>query len=73
MIDILLLWLRQRIKHWTKPAPTVLISRILTDVTRSRSNLIVENALLPQQLIVMYRQIKRPQRTIGTLLTMVKG
>ena len=63
MIDNLLLWLQQRIKHWTKPAAAVLISGLLTDVTRSRSDLIVENALLRQQLIVLHRQIKRPQLT----------
>ncbi|MFZ1042697.1 MAG: hypothetical protein WCA79_04045 [Anaerolineales bacterium] len=74
MIDNLLLWLQQHIKHWTKPATAVLISGLLTNVTRSRSDLIVENALLRQQLIVLHRQIKRPQgrpvcgtacRTIG--------
>ena len=54
-------WLQDRIKHWTKPAPAVLISGLVTDVTRSRSDLIVENALLRQQLIVLHRQIKRPQ------------
>ncbi len=42
---------------------SVLISGLLADVTRSRSDLIVENALLRQQLIVLYRQIKRPQLT----------
>jgi putative transposase len=46
MIDNLLFWLQQHIKHWTKPATEALISGLLTDVTRSRSDLIVENALL---------------------------
>ncbi|MFZ1039940.1 MAG: helix-turn-helix domain-containing protein [Anaerolineales bacterium] len=40
-----------------------MISGLLTDVTRSRSDLIMENALLRQQLIVLHRQIKRPQLT----------
>jgi hypothetical protein len=35
----------------------------LSDVTRSRTDLIVENALLRQQLIVLRRQVKRPQLT----------
>ena len=61
MIDNLLHWLQQHIKHWTKPATAVLIGGLLADVTRSRSDLIVENALLRQQLIVLHRQIKRPQ------------
>jgi len=37
-----------------------LISGVLSDLTRSRSDLIVENALLRQQLIVLHRQVKRP-------------
>ena len=61
MMSHILHWLQDRIKHWTKPAPAVLISGLVTDVTRSRSDLIVENALLRQQLIVLHRQIKRPQ------------
>jgi hypothetical protein len=63
MIGNLLHWLQQHIKHWTKPATAVLIPGLLADVTRSRSDLIVENALLRQQLIVLHRQIKRPQLT----------
>ncbi|MCJ7433148.1 MAG: integrase core domain-containing protein [Anaerolineales bacterium] len=54
-------WLQERVKHWTKPATSVLIIGILSDLTRSRTDLIVENALLRQQLIVLNRQIKRPR------------
>jgi len=39
------------------------VSSLLSDITRRRSDLIVENALLRQQLIVLNRQIKRPQLT----------
>ncbi|MBN1449837.1 MAG: hypothetical protein JW963_02390, partial [Anaerolineales bacterium] len=35
----------------------------LSDLTRSRSDLIVENALLRQQLFVLNRQVKRPLLT----------
>jgi hypothetical protein len=35
--------------------------------TRSRADLIAENATLRQQLIVLNRQIKRPQLTNGDL------
>jgi putative transposase len=52
-------WLQERVKHWTKPATPGLLS----DLTRSRADLVVENALLRQQLIVLNRQIKRPQLT----------
>jgi putative transposase len=56
-------WLQERIKHWIKPATPVLVSGVLADITRSRTDLIVENALLRQQLIVLKRQVKRPQLT----------
>jgi putative transposase len=56
-------WLKERIKYWTKPAPSVLIVGILSDLTRTHTNLIVQNALLRQQLIVLNRQIKRPRLT----------
>ena len=54
---------QQQIKHWAKPATLSLISGVISDLTRSRSDLIVENALLRQQLIVLHRQVKRPLLT----------
>src|SRR6266487_253479 len=56
-------WLQERIKLWTKPATSILIIGILSDLARNRTDLVVENALLRQQLIVLKRQIKRPQLT----------
>ena len=56
-------WLQERVKHWIKPATSVLLVGILSDLTRSRTDLVVENALLRQQLIVLKRHIKRPQLT----------
>jgi putative transposase len=56
-------WLQDRIKLWTKPASSVLIIGILSDLTRSRTDLVIENALLRQQLIILKRQTKRPQLT----------
>jgi hypothetical protein len=58
-----LLWLREHIKHWIKPATSVLIIGAISDLTRSQADLVVENALLRQQLIVLNRQIKRSQLT----------
>ena len=55
--------LQQRIKQWVKPATLSLISGVLADLTRSRTDLVVENALLRQQLIVLHRQVKRPLLT----------
>jgi putative transposase len=41
------------------------------DTTRSRADLIAENALLRQQLIVLSRQIKRPQLTKADRIRLV--
>jgi putative transposase len=49
-------WLQQRIKCWIKPATPVLIIDLLSDLTHSRIDLILENALLRQQLIILKRQ-----------------
>ena len=57
------IWIQRLIKQWSKPATLTLISGIFSDLTRSRSDLVIENALLRQQLIVLYRQVKRPQIT----------
>ena len=57
----ILLWLEERIKRWTKPATSVLIIGLLSDLTRNHNDLVVENALLRQQLILLNRQIKRPK------------
>ena len=59
----ILLWLQERVKHWIKPAASVLLVGILSDLKRSHTELVVENALLRQQLIVLNRQIKRPRLT----------
>ena len=59
----ILLWLQERVKLWTKPATPVLAIGLLSDLTRSRTDLLIENALLRQQLIILKRQVKRPQLT----------
>jgi putative transposase len=50
-------WLRK----WTKPDNHGLVGGAVADATRSKSELMLENALLRQQLIVVSRQVKRPQ------------
>ncbi len=51
------------IKDRIRPSNLTLIAGRYSDLTRSRTDLIVENALLRQQLIVLKRQVKRPQLT----------
>jgi putative transposase len=52
-----------RFTLWTKPLRISLPISTLTDLGRSKSELIAENALLRQQLIVLRRQVKRPTFT----------
>ena len=61
------------VKKWTKPATAALAVGAIQDLTRAKSDLIVENAILRQQLIVLKRSIKRPKFTTGdrTRLTLL--
>jgi putative transposase len=47
----------------TKPDTTSLLLGTLTDLARSQSELVAENALLRQQLLILRRQVKRPACT----------
>jgi putative transposase len=55
--------LYHRFLAWTKPDTTSLMPGMLTDLARSKSELVAENAFLRQQLIIMRRQVKRPDCT----------
>ena len=55
--------LLQPLRHWTKPDNHAPIPNAALDLARSKSELMLENALLRQQLIVLQRQTKRPKLT----------
>jgi hypothetical protein len=55
--------LRKHISSWTKPTSTSAALGILSDLVRTKPQLIIENALLRQQLIVLTRSVKRPHFT----------
>jgi putative transposase len=55
--------LHHRFIAWTKPNTTSLLLGTLTDLSRCKSELVAENALLRQQLIILRRQVKRPACT----------
>ena len=63
--------LSSRFTRWTKPLGTSLPLGTLTDLGRSKSELIAENALLRQQLIMLRRQVKRPTFTRADRLLLV--
>jgi hypothetical protein len=67
-------WLRQGLhpiieslnecyKQWTRPDTGSLVMGTLIDVTRSKRDLIAENAFLRQQVIVLKRQTPHPSLT----------
>jgi putative transposase len=55
--------LHHRFVAWTTPDTTSLLLGTLTDLSRSKAQLVAENALLRQQLIILRRQVKRPACT----------
>jgi transposase InsO family protein len=63
--------IKETIKQFTKPATAVLAVGAASDITRSRKDLVAENAILRQQLIVLNRQVKRPKVTNGDRLRLV--
>src|SRR5512143_1549327 len=53
----------ERFKQWAKPGTESLVEGTWADVTRRKRELIAENAPLRQQVIILQRQVKRPQLT----------
>jgi putative transposase len=58
---------------WMKPPLTSLMLGTLADTTRSKAELLAENALLRQQRIMLSREVKRPafQKTDRLLLVLL--
>jgi len=46
--------------RWMKPRSTSLVLGTIADLAKGKSELLVENALLRQQLIILRRQVKQP-------------
>jgi hypothetical protein len=62
---------KQCLKQWTKPVAATLVTGALSDLTRTHADLMAENVMLRQQLIVLKRQVKRPQLTNGDRIRLV--
>jgi putative transposase len=60
LLDGCLHALSSRFARWTKPLLTCLPLATFTDLGRSKSELVAENALLRHQLIILRRQVKGP-------------
>lgn len=63
IINALFQAIKQPLYQWTKPSDHVPVRDAALDVTRSKKELILENALLRQQIIILERQGNRPKLT----------
>ncbi len=54
---------RARVAGWLRPVPLAIIAGAAIDTTRSRSELVLENALLRQRPAILGRTAKRPRLT----------
>ncbi len=54
-------FVHQAIRAWMKPNTVTVAVGALADMTRTKPELIAENALLRQQLSVLHRSVKRPK------------
>jgi hypothetical protein len=59
-IGLLCQAVKRTIGQWTKPKSHQLVFDAVADLMRPKSELVLENAFLRQQLIVLQRQQKRP-------------
>jgi putative transposase len=62
-IDSLCQSVKHHLRQWTRPGNQALVLDTALDVTLSKSELLLENMLLRQQLIVLKRHAKRPTLT----------
>lgn len=63
--------LQRQIKTWAKPLPLPVTAGVLTDLPRTKTDLILENALLRHRLVVLQRHVKRPHFTWKDRIFMV--
>ena len=63
--------LSARFTCWTKPLTSSLLLQTVANLSRSKSELVAENAILRQQLIILKRQVKRPSFTKSDRMLLV--
>jgi hypothetical protein len=62
---------KEAIKTFIKPVTVSLVIGAAADMTKSKKDLVAENAILRQQLIVLKRQAKRPKFNDGDRFRLV--
>lgn len=73
-VEHILINVSQHIQRWVKPNNPYLFADTALDLTRSKTELILENTFLRHQLIVLNHQVKRPtlkprERVLPVVLT----
>ena len=53
----------RRFRAWTEPASDSMVGGVAVDLVKSKQQVILENAFLRQQVIMLKRQIARPRLT----------
>jgi hypothetical protein len=56
-------WLNQKLQQWSRPTDGRAVLETVIDLLRPKSELVLENALLRQQVFVLQRRAKRPNMT----------
>jgi putative transposase len=56
-------WLNQKLQQWTRPNDGTVVLETVADLMRPKADLVLENALLRQQMIILQRKVKRPKLT----------
>ena len=60
--------IQKRFIAWTKLAKSSLVAGAVSDLPKSKAELMAENALLRKQLIILNRQVKTLPYPFGSLL-----
>ncbi len=55
----------------TQPSRHSMVLSTVADLTRNKADLVAENALLRQQLIILYRQVNQPRFTPSELFWLI--
>ena len=56
-------WIEQQVLSQTKPSAAAVVVGAAADTVRNREDLLLENALLRQQVVILKRSVKRVQPT----------
>jgi putative transposase len=66
-----LAWLEPLYLRWTRLPQSSVALGVALDLTRSKPELLLENALLRQQLVILERQVKKPRLTSRDRLSLL--